>query len=41
MFDPTFIRAKKSLGQNFLIDDEALFAIANATSVENQTIVEV
>lgn len=41
MSDFSYIRAKKSLGQNFLIDHEALFAIANATDVEGKNIIEV
>ena len=35
------IKAKKSLWQNFLIDEEALFAIANAIEVEGKHIIEV
>ncbi len=35
------IRAKKSLGQNFLIDEEALLDIAHSVTVENKKIIEV
>ena len=35
------IRAKKSLGQNFLIDKNILEKIVNVTSIENKTILEV
>lgn len=35
------IRAKKSLGQNFLIDKEILETIVNSTEIENKTILEV
>lgn len=35
------IRAKKSLGQNFLIDEEALFDIAHSLEVKGKNIVEV
>ncbi len=35
------IKAKKSLGQNFLIDNEILNKIVNSTSIENKTILEV
>lgn len=41
MSDFSHIRAKKSLGQNFLIDHEALFAITNATDVEGKNVIEV
>lgn len=37
----TTIRAKKSLGQNFLIDQEALSAIAHAIPVTSKNIIEV
>ena len=35
------IRAKKSLGQNFLIDDKVLNQIVNCVAIENKTILEV
>lgn len=35
------IRAKKSLGQNFLIDESALFVISHAIPVKNAHIIEV
>lgn len=35
------IRAKKSLGQNFLIDTGALFDIAHSVTVESKNIIEV
>ncbi len=35
------IKAKKALGQNFLIDSEALIAIAKATKVSDRHIIEV
>ncbi len=35
------IKAKKSLGQNFLIDNDILNKIINITSIENKTILEV
>ncbi len=35
------IKAKKSLGQNFLIDEEALSDIAAATQISNKRIIEV
>lgn len=35
------IRAKKSLWQNFLIDEDALFSIAHSTTVNSKNIVEV
>ncbi len=35
------IKAKKSLGQNFLIDDDILSKIVNSASIENKTILEV
>lgn len=35
------IKAKKSLGQNFLIDQDALSDIANAIHIENKNIIEV
>ena len=35
------IRAKKALGQNFLVDDEAVEAIAQSIEVKNKNIVEV
>lgn len=35
------IRAKKALGQNFLVDDFIVEEIAHATQVENQNIIEV
>jgi 16S rRNA (adenine1518-N6/adenine1519-N6)-dimethyltransferase len=35
------IRAKKSLGQNFLIDKEVLKKIVNTTAIENKTILEI
>jgi 16S rRNA (adenine1518-N6/adenine1519-N6)-dimethyltransferase len=41
MSDVLRIRAKKSLGQNFLIDEEALSHIAQATTVTGKYIIEV
>ena len=35
------IRAKKSLGQNFLVDIDALIAISSATEITEKNIVEV
>ena len=35
------IRAKKSLGQNFLIDNKVLERIVNVTEIENKTILEI
>ena len=35
------IKAKKSLGQNFLIDKKILNLIANTTDIENKTILEI
>ena len=35
------IKAKKSLGQNFLIDKNILEKITNSTSIENKTILEI
>ena len=35
------IRAKKSLGQNFLIDKNILKKIVNCAQIENRTILEV
>jgi 16S rRNA (adenine1518-N6/adenine1519-N6)-dimethyltransferase len=35
------IRAKKSLGQNFLIDDKVLNQIVNCVAIENKTILEI
>ncbi len=35
------IRAKKSLGQNFLIDDKVLNQIVNCVQIENKTILEI
>jgi 16S rRNA A1518/A1519 N6-dimethyltransferase RsmA/KsgA/DIM1 with predicted DNA glycosylase/AP lyase activity len=35
------IRAKKSLGQNFLIDEGALFDISHSIQIENRDIIEV
>ena len=35
------IRAKKSLGQNFLIDDKVLNTIVNCIDIENKTILEI
>ena len=35
------IRAKKSLGQNFLIDEKVLKQIVNSVEVENKTILEI
>ncbi len=35
------IRAKKSLGQNFLIDDRVLNQIVNCVSIKNKTILEI
>ena len=35
------IRAKKSLGQNFLIDDQVLNQIVNCVAIENKTILEI
>ncbi len=35
------IRAKKSLGQNFLIDDNIIEKIINSTTIENKNILEV
>ncbi len=35
------IRAKKSLGQNFLIDDKVLNQIVNFVTIENKTILEI
>ncbi len=39
--NPTSIRAKKSLGQNFLIDHEALSDIANSIVITGKNIIEV
>lgn len=41
MRDIPHIRAKKALGQNFLIDEEALFDIAHSVRVESKNIIEV
>lgn len=41
MSDIVHIRAKKSLGQNFLIDEEALSDIAHSVTVEGKNIIEV
>jgi 16S rRNA (adenine1518-N6/adenine1519-N6)-dimethyltransferase len=41
MRDIPHIRAKKALGQNFLIDEESLSDIAHATRVESKNIIEV
>lgn len=41
MSDIFNIRAKKSLGQNFLIDEDALIAIAHSVGVEGKHIIEV
>ncbi len=35
------IRAKKSLGQNFLIDKNILEKITNVTNIENKLILEI
>jgi len=35
------IKAKKSLGQNFLIDKDILKKIVNTTTIKNKTILEV
>ena len=35
------IRAKKSLGQNFLIDDNILNQIVNCVEIKNKTILEI
>ena len=35
------IKAKKSLGQNFLVDKNILEKIVNCTKIENRTILEV
>jgi Dimethyladenosine transferase (rRNA methylation) len=35
------IRAKKSLGQNFLIDHNILEAIVNTINIENKTVLEI
>ena len=35
------IRAKKSLGQNFLVDKNILEKIANITNIENKIILEI
>ena len=35
------IRAKKSLGQNFLIDDKVLNQIVNCVGIENKNILEI
>ena len=35
------IRAKKSLGQNFLIDDKILDQIVNCVKIQNKTILEI
>lgn len=35
------IKAKKSLGQNFLIDQEALADIANSIEIQGKHIIEV
>ena len=35
------IKAKKSLGQNFLIDNKILETIVNTTLIENKTILEI
>ncbi len=35
------IKAKKSLGQNFLIDEEALSGIANSIEIVGRHIIEV
>ncbi len=41
MRDIPHIRAKKALGQNFLIDEEALFDIAHSVVVGEKNIIEV
>jgi 16S rRNA (adenine1518-N6/adenine1519-N6)-dimethyltransferase len=41
MSDTPYIKAKKSLGQNFLIDEDALFDIAHSVVVEGKNIIEV
>jgi 16S rRNA (adenine1518-N6/adenine1519-N6)-dimethyltransferase len=41
MSDIPYIKAKKSLGQNFLIDEDALFDIAHSVIVEDKNIIEV
>ena len=35
------IKAKKSLGQNFLIDDEILNQIVNCVEIKNKSILEI
>ena len=35
------IKAKKSLGQNFLIDDKILNQIVNCVEIENKNILEI
>ena len=35
------IKAKKSLGQNFLIDQEILKLIVNLTSIEGESVLEI
>ena len=35
------LRAKKSLGQNFLIDVNILEKITNLTNIENQNVLEI
>ena len=35
------IRAKKSLGQNFLIDEELIEKIINITNIKNANILEI
>ena len=35
------IKAKKSLGQNFLIDDQILNQIVNCVEIENKNILEI
>ena len=35
------IKAKKSLGQNFLIDNNILEKIVTCTNIENKTVLEV
>ena len=36
-----YIKAKKSLGQNFLIDQNILQQITNAVDIENKEILEI
>ena len=38
---PKVIKAKKSLGQNFLIDEEALSTIAHSLDIADRHIIEV